>query len=344
MKYRTRLKLRAIKHGLILLGSGISGNEQKIGKYISVHDNPDDFHIEHFGEDNPNKIVYSISETGNGYGFCAELRMLLEHLAFAKSYGFIPCVRYGKDYLYYEPELENEYSSAYEYFFEPIGKEIDVNCSRNVLKSKLGYAERFLIEHNSDGSHYNEDSMHELVAIFSEYVHIKDEIKSRMFKEFSEIVTPGKRVLGIHYRGTDYKCGYDGHPKQQALEDVINQAWVLLDKDYDLVFLATDDLEAEVRMKEEFGERVKTFDIVRSNGAQSVAFSYSERELHKYNLAYEVLRDAYSLSRCSGLIGGLSQVTLLSRILKRSEGAEYIDEIIIDNGINNNNKQFRIPR
>ncbi len=343
MRYSTRLQLRAIKHGFALIWAGICRNEKKIGEYISIHDNPDDFHIEHYGNDFPNRIIYSISEAGNGYGFCAELRTLLEHLDFAEQYGFLPYVSYGKDYLYYERELEGKYKSAFEYFFEPIGEGIEIYNSRNVLFSKPGYAEKFLLDQESDGSHFEQSAIDRLVDLYRQNVRIRSEIEDEIRSDLEEISEQNARILGIHYRGTDYKCGYDGHPKMQVLEDVIKEATRLLNSGFDLIFLATDDSSALNRFKGTFGEKVVAFgDAIRSDGNRSVAFSESNRPLHKYKLAYEVLRDAYCLSLCDGLVAGLSQVSLVSRIMKLARGKDYSVLTIMDNGINKNLKEFKV--
>ena len=343
MKYSTRLQLRAIKHGLILIWSGISGREKKIGEYISVHDDPDDFHIEHFGKEYPNSIIYSIGEAGKGYGFCAELRTLLEHLDFAEHYGFISHVKYGKNYLYYDHSLEEKYDSAFEYFFEPIGNSINIQEAQNVLFSKPGYAEKFLLDHGSDSSHFDASAINRLAELYRKYISIHHEIEDKIIQEFAKINKHKSKILGVHYRGTDYKCGYDGHPQMQILDETIKISSRLLDEEFDLIFLATDDSEALGKFQDAFGERVVAFDdVIRSAGKKSVAFSESDRPFHKYKLAYEVLRDAYCLSICDGLIAGLSQVSLISRIMKLARENEYRKLVIMDNGINHNFNKFKV--
>ena len=83
-------------------------------------------------------------------------------------------------------------------------------------------------------------------------------------------------------------------------------------------------------------------DTFRGNTDISVAFSKSEREFHKYKLGYEVIRDMWTLAQCDGLVSGLSQVSSCARIVKESQGKQYIDLKIIDRGINHNNNKFSV--
>lgn len=89
---------------------------------------------------------------------------------------------------------------------------------------------------------------------------------------------------------------------------------------YEQIFLATDENSAVQSFKERFGDRVKTYaDTYRDeDGDDSIAFSSSDRRMHKYLLGLEVLRDEYTLTQCDGLVCGYSNVTFMARIMRRA--------------------------
>jgi hypothetical protein len=62
--------------------------------------------------------------------------------------------------------------------------------------------------------------------------------------------------------------------------------------------------------------------------------SREERESHHYLLGREVLRDAWTLGSCQGLIAGLSQVSFGARIFKAATNTKYEDFVLLDNGMN----------
>ena len=104
--------------------------------------------------------------------------------------------------------------------------------------------------------------------------------------------------------------------------------------DFDQIFLATDDSEAIEVFANKFGDKLVYYkDVIRTSGDETVMKSTVDRPLHHYNLGIEVIRDSYTLSLCSGLIAGLSNVSIFSRLMKQSEGKRYDYLKILDKGI-----------
>jgi len=64
-----------------------------------------------------------------------------------------------------------------------------------------------------------------------------------------------------------------------------------------------------------------------------------EKELGKYRMGLEVLRDAYTLVACGGFIGGLSQVSNAARYIKQSLGSDYRYKKTISKGISINGSE-----
>ena len=330
------------KHpGLHLILSTVERVIKKDKEYIYDHGNlywnPDYLKLEHKGTDNYGQIVYSIHENGEGYGFFAELRMLLEKLLYADFMGFKPSVVYGKNYLYFDKEMNNNTPNAFEYYFDSIGGIEESNNSYNIIEEKRHYSRIINQLYNSSKIYKSYDDA--MVSIIKKYIHIRKDLLNTIEYDFYDLF-PNKKVLGIHYRGTDYKVGYNNHPQKVELEQIIK----ILDKytlEYSYFFLATDEEGVYEFLQEKYGEKVKSYsDVKRSNGNVSVAFSKDDRKNHHYLLGLEVLRDMYSLSLCDGIICGQSQVTNYARWQKRAREEQYDNEIVIDNGINHNGIDF----
>ena len=118
-------------------------------------------------------------------------------------------------------------------------------------------------------------------------------------------------------------------------------------KEYEQIFLATDENSVVEQFRQEFGDRVKVYlDTYRDDGSgESVAFSSSEREHHHYLLGREVLRDQYTLTRCEGIVCGYSNITFLARIMRRAwYEKDWEDYCLINNGIYHNKDSFSDSR
>lgn len=146
----------------------------------------------------------------------------------------------------------------------------------------------------------------------------------------------GKKILGVHARGTDFKRNYNGHPIAVTAQEYLAEAKNLVETgEYDRIFLATDDTNAVRLFRNEFGSKILYYDdVTRGEGNETVMKSDSTRDDHHYKLGLEVLRDMYTLASCDGLVAGLSQVSFAARIQKFSWNQQYVDLKILDKGIN----------
>lgn len=313
-----------------------------IDLHLRMHQRPDILMLNYNRTKIPDgTITYLIREAGQGLGFFAEMKTLLCKLIYADCLGLKPSVYFGEDYLYYDKEYSKKTDNAYEYYFEPIGNRDNgenAGCFTIANDFQGGYVETI---YHSLGYDVPNGLEKEFVRMIRKYVHLRKEIEEDFRLSYEKMIPEGK-VLGIHYRGTDYKVGYNVHPVQVQLQQVEEKVRAQIESNhFQYVFVATDDMEAIKYLKKKFGKIILHFeDVVRSDGIVSVAFSENERKYHHYKLGFEVLRDMYVLSMCDGLIGGLSQVSLFAQLFKKSrdEEFEYLD--IINNGIYSNGVTF----
>lgn len=341
------IEKNAVSYCIMRFASRLLHKDKSFIHDVIMWDNdPDRLKVVHLGEDNDNCIVYIINEQGRGYGFFAEFRCLLSELFYADTLGLKPYVVFGEKYLYYEKEGVGGEYNAFNYYFELNDQINHPFSSRNVVYSMSCHAKLVfkLYNNNSVGYDSTDELENQLTKVFKKYINIKKSLLEDFEKDIHNMIGT-QRVIGVHYRGTDFRRGYNGHPKEVKIEQLtecIRDA--LKDNKFQSVFLATDEKSMVSNLKNEFGDKIKYFaDVYRGESDVSAALSESERDKHHYLLGVEVLRDAYTLSRCQGLIAGVSQVSFCAKIMKKSRDENYDYLKIIDNGINQSSKEFKVP-
>ncbi len=319
-------------------------NDAFVDEVLNAYDDP--YRIKYVckGDENPDICILMIPNLVPLNGFFAELRMTLRLLAYADRYGLVPHVLYDLQYLYAESEGVNGVYNPYEYYFvQPSGLTTDsVNHSYNLCYGTMAHARMIdrICGLTPNTYETNDVYIKKMAEIMQKYVIMNDKASCYVEKGIQGLFTHDKRVLGIHHRGTDYKMDYRYHPRYISLSDKIRHIEALADN-YDNIFVATDDVEALAVLEKRFGSKLCYYsDIYRGKDNVSVAFSSDTREHHKYRLGLEVLRDMYTLSACTGLVAGVSQVSLFAQIVKSSREEIYEDIDIMDAGTNQAGKIF----
>lgn len=317
-------------------------NEEYVDFFLNRETDPLLLEFQSKGNSYPEEKFYHITEVGKGYGFFAEFHAVLARLAFADTFGFTPVVSWGKDFLYYDSQKGEAYPNAFEWFFEQPTKYrvTDAEQANLVVRAKLVQAVWIEKKYHKQMD-LSPEYEAEIARICQKYIRFRSDVREKLVEEEYALVGK-KKTLGVHFRGTDFKLNYDNHPVSVKIEqefEAIDHA--LKEQNFEQIFLATDETEAVEAFKERYGDLVVWYkDVFRGEGNVSVAFSQSDRSDHKYNLAYEVVRDVFTLSMCQGLIAGVSQVSICSRIMKRSRDEQYEFVKIIDNGKNYNERKF----
>ena len=313
---------------------------------LDGYKNPDYVYMEHRGDEYVGKTIYLADEMGSGLmGFFAELGVTLIKLYYADHRGFVPYVSWGDKYLYYEPNGVDGEKNAFLHYFMPVSeiKGID-NASHLVLSDDTHY-DWVKAQFNAVSYDVSDEYVDAMADMVRKYIDYNDRTKQYLLEQFQTLVGD-KKTIGVHYRGTDFKKAYNNHPVAVRLEQAIEKTRSLLEQNnsyYEQVFLATDDEEAVRAFKDAFGDKLCSYsDVYREDGGdESVAFSTDSREHHKYHLGLEVLRDQYTLTNCDAFICGYSNVSFMTRIMRKAWHPEYFkDYILINNGINHNDNSF----
>lgn len=302
-----------------------------------------------YGELNKDKNLYFIRHGKKTNGFCAQMRELLKYLAYAERFGFTPVVLWDSSFPYAEEETIQETKNPFEYYFlQPSGLSLEeMYQSYNVFKARESHISHSFLNREIAGGEIgywmSEGYMERLSGCAKKYIHLNSFTK-KYVNENTALIIGNKKTIGVHIRGTDYNNHYNNHPINVSVGEYFEAIDGLLQNNkYEQIFLATDDLRILRQFIEKYKGKLMYYeDVVRSDKNQSVAFSENKRKNHKYLLGLEIIRDMYTLAECDALVAGISQVSLMARILKKSTGCDYYPKIILNKGYYKNNNIFVI--
>lgn len=297
-----------------------------------------------FGRRQQDKCIYLIQCSHEILGFFAVHRALLTSLMFADACKFTPVVDYRKGFMYAEKNKIFGTDNPFEYYFcQPCGVMLqDVRHCEKVVKYHPLHRNFVDLIFNSVCGEYTatEDFIKRSAQMQKKYIRLNDYTRRYLEKNIAAMLA-GKKTLGVHVRGSDFKKKYNKHPVRIYASEYIKEAEKIMKEfGYEQIFLATDDIGAIKEFQSVYGNRVVYYkDVVRTNGTVSVMKSKEAREKHHYLLGLEVLRDAYTLAACDALLGGVSQVMICTRIIKESQEETFEKVSILDKGVycNGNN-------
>lgn len=304
---------------------------------------PDFLELHHFGDDYAGRTIYYASETGDGVGFFAELGMTLIKLYFADDRGFVPYVHWGENYLYYEPEGIRGEKNAFLYYFKPVSEVRSIEHASHVVFPEESHFKQVKGLYGAVSYDVSEDYVNAMAQMMKKYIQYNDATRQYLEEQYFGLLG-NHRVLGVHYRGTDFRKQYNNHPIPVKVEQEIAKVKELMEKsDYEKIFLATDESSVVDKFREQFNDKVVIFeDTFRDDGSgESIAFSKSDRDNHHYRLGLEVLRDQYTLTHCNGIVCGYSNITFIARVMRRAWFEnDWEDYVLINNGLYHNNNRF----
>ena len=299
--------------------------------------------IDNKGDEYRGRIVYRIGEYGLNVGFFSEVIFTLFRLYFADERGLTPCVEWKEKHLYYEPEgIDGEYN-VFLYYFKPVSEVSVAEHAAYVVEATYPHIHELQDCFDTHGYDVSEVYLESLSNMIKKYLGYNTKTQIYLENEYNKIIGK-KKALAVHFRGTDYRRQYNNHPVFVTIEQEIEKIHELIKtKGYEVIFLATDEEAAVVTFRQEFGEMVRIYEDTwrASEGDESIAYSRAERKKHHYLLGLEVIRDQYTLTRCDGLVCGISNLTLVARMMRRAWYEKpYEDLVVIDNGICVNENAF----
>lgn len=346
---KNKIKAELLKHKTLYLFLYLLKNRNNI-KFSDKIFYPEKFlQLSSYGKNNLDKNIYLIDISSEYMGFGAYFRWCVEALFEADRLGFIPVVKFGKLCPYNEKVGFELGTNSFEYYFKKVSDISlkEVYESKNVFlfnQTDLIRVERELgvYDENSSiicGYSFDEKYIKTMGRIVKKYISINDVTKEFIDKNIKDLFKnrneKENKVLAIHIRGTDFALKWDKHPNMVKPEDyfpIVDKA--INDYKFNYIFLATDDSNLLTLFKEKYRDNLLYFkDVNRSDGKLNVAYVKNSRKNNNYLNGLEVVRDIYTMACCDGLIAGLSQVSISTRIINRSLEKTFEYEKIINKGI-----------
>ena len=147
---------------------------------------------------------------------------------------------------------------------------------------------------------------HRAAEIITNYFQFKAHLL-RMVYDYCDANFKGKRVIGVHYRGTDKKVESPRVPYNRVLKEIEKAIGP-----GDMIYVATDESGFLDFIQNHYPDQTLSIDAIRSK---------SERPIHLgsggsgYQIGLEAMLDVHLLSRCDLLIRTSSNLSLFSTYL-----------------------------
>jgi hypothetical protein len=153
-------------------------------------------------------------------------------------------------------------SNVWDYYFEqphssqyPQAEEIESTIDAIIDTPVSEFRDVFMVNPTKE---YIDTRREEYYKIIKNYVKLKQHVADKI-ESFINLNFKGKKVLGVHFRGTD-------HPDKK---EVVEYLQTIKDKaaNYDIIFCASDEASRYNVLKTVFGDKVVSYDSIRSDTA-----------------------------------------------------------------------------
>lgn len=288
------------------------------------------FRFEHLGEENPGKCIYLIKDGFPTSGMFALILRTLWRLEVADRFCFTPVIFWNDKVPYNVPGHPNTFLT----YFLPVS---DITAESAEHSKDVAFSNAWDYAYDAPITHYeiSDDGLGRLAVIYRKYMKLRPELKAKIDQEVGALV--GKvsgKVLGVHVRGVDWrKMNVDQHPIPATEEDYVQTARDMMDEmGYENIFLASDSDGTIDLFRRGFGDRLITTQAARAP-ADSAELAIFDKKNDRYQMGYEILRDAYALAACDSLLCGVSNVSYGARVINGAVAAPYEKVVILDKGI-----------
>lgn len=176
------------------------------------------------------------------------------------------------------------------------------------------------------------------IKLFQEFARFNPETAAYIQAECDQLLTPGRKVLGVLCRGTDYvNTQPKNHPKQPDPGEMIAvcRKWIKKYR-YDAIYLATEEERLLRLFQEAFpgmileNKRSYYDRIMKEQSLISIANVCFDRENDNHWKGLEYLSSLAILSRCDGLVAGNCGGTRIALFLN---GDRYTRRKVFDKGL-----------
>ena len=293
--------------------------ETRISKILK---NAPEYKIHSFGTKNKDKIFYVIKRHKGG-GLFSNLLFVLNHLILADKFGAIPVVDMENfTNLYTEKNKIKGTKNSWLYYFDPVSK---YNLNQ-VYKSKF-------VIFSSDDLFINQavnfkSNTIQLEKVYKKYIKIKPEY-IKLSKNFIKKNFKRKKILGVHWRGTDHKV-LPNHPYPPTKKQIFRATDYFFNKyKFDKIFLITEEMNYLNAFKKRYKNKLCYFNSFRAINRRELAIN--NRKNHRYNLGRDSLVETLIMSNVNFLICSRSNISEFSYFLSKNRSLKFYE---ILNGFN----------
>jgi hypothetical protein len=202
------------------------------------------------------------------------------------------------------------------YFNNQINSEVNFDVIHNNV-TPYGFYYPEIVNKNTEKDIYDfllpsNKLLKDLGILNSDYIYGVDK---EMFK--------GKKILGVHKRGTDHFLHGTIRTNQQVME-FINAEFK--NNSYDNIFLITDDINSFEFFKSELGDSLIHTNSTKVSGNNGV---HTSSTIDRYKIAEEVITDAILLSFTDFKLLTKSNVSTFSNICNLEQDTfTYMDKFV----------------
>jgi|TARA_B110000238_G_scaffold165578_1_gene180967 hypothetical protein len=289
-----------------------------------------------FGNKNSDKTFYIINRKMPGGGLFSNVTFVLNELKICVNKNFIPVIDMQNfPVIYNDLKPMHGSDNSWEYYFEqPTTYNLEdaynsnkVIFSDNEFKIDKAQLKKYVLELDSpdllDIKHYLKPK-----KIFTDEAH----------NFFNKTFKSTDKVLGVHFRGTNYKtCPRHAFCLTPRLM-IENINYLVKKFGYNKIFLCTEETVFLKKLKKYYGEKISFVDTYRVNinifSSHVPAFNNYPRENHRYLLGRESLMESLILSKCQGLTYVKTNVISAAKVFSKIKQNDHPVNI----GFNSNNR------
>lgn len=161
---------------------------------------------------------------------------------------------------------------------------------------------------------YEYSQIAEYRELFAQYIRL-NAMMSDYVALWTSFLDERGSALGVHARGTDMRIA-----KSHLAPPENHQLFVMVDKaldraHFDSIFVASEDEKSLAAFVKRYGQKVVTTDSFRTPQRKKLSRMSSNVLDWRYVLGIQVIRDAWLLAHCHGLVSGSSNVSEHAQVI-----------------------------
>lgn len=271
---------------------------------------------------NEKKVFYIIRRDNASVGLLTYVSIFLGHIAYAVSKGYVPIIDMQNFGSIYQNKEDFKKKNVWEFYFK---QPYNFDLSHITKHEKCIYSPLYIQPMSPFINSVLSDEESRFWKILSQnYIKLNDEVNDYFEHEYDELIK-GKNVLGLLYRGTDYKSLRPlNHPIQPSIDQFIQQIEKSICEwgDFDFYYIATEEKGAFEFLDKRFPGKIIVNKRVYYDGFKNIKFlaeAKFDRQNDNYLKGLEYLSSICLLAKCDSIVAGLCAGTYAANFIKEGE-------------------------